>query len=80
MEAITEQAIILLFITRHFFFDNYFQILDILTPNAHKTLNNKIPAYIDLAEQFHTLNNQDLSKLTHYNGLHPITKTIRLTK
>ncbi|MBF0785990.1 hypothetical protein E4T80_10995 [Muribacter muris] len=65
---------------RHFFFDDCFQIIDILTPDAHKTLDSRISHYIELAEQFHALNQQEMSVIDFYTSSHQISKTITLTR
>ena len=65
---------------RHFFEDNHFCILDILTPDAHKTVNAKLATYIDMAEDFHSLSQYELGQLTAYNANNiEITETIKLT-
>lgn len=57
-----------------------FCILDILTPDAHKTVNTRLATYIDMAEDFHSLSQHELDQLTAYNANNiEMTKTIKLT-
>lgn len=52
--------------TQHFFEDKHFQLLGILTPNAHADIDKYLPYFIQQAELFQSLNIFQLSSLTWY--------------
>ncbi len=62
---------------RHFFFDDYYQILGIVTPKAHQRIDQLLPTFIDMAEIFHSTTN--LSQLIIYQNNHEITQSFKLT-
>ncbi len=47
----------------HWEYPNCYQIIDIISPDAHKRSDALIPILIETAEQFHALNKEQLSKL-----------------
>ncbi|MEG9832566.1 type II toxin-antitoxin system YafO family toxin [Serratia marcescens] len=52
---------------RHFYDDNYFQILALVTPEAHQRIDAMLPRLIDLAENtFIELSERELDKLEHF--------------
>lgn len=48
---------------KHWMFDDYFQILDIVAPDAHKNIDRFITALVEKAEAFYQLNRAQLDKL-----------------
>lgn len=67
--------------TQHFFQDEYFQILGIITPNAHARLDKLITDLIEQAEKFHSLRPTDLLKIKYFSAENiEITQQIVLTK
>ena len=63
----------------HYFENGYYQILDILTPEAHSCIDHLLPHYVELAERFNSLRKADLEKLEHYTVNHSLAKNITLT-
>lgn len=53
--------------TQHFIEEEYFQILGIVTPNAHSTIDKLISYFIQQAEKFHSMNSRQLSNLIWYD-------------
>ncbi|MFC0308305.1 type II toxin-antitoxin system YafO family toxin [Gallibacterium trehalosifermentans] len=51
---------------RHYFHDEYYQILDIVTPNAHTKIDSIVHVIIDYAEKFHSLELSSLKTLPFY--------------
>lgn len=65
---------------RHFFHDNYYLILDIVTPDAHRRINALLPELIRNAESFHQQRLTELNQYTHYTAKNvEIVKSITLT-
>lgn len=65
---------------KHFFCENYFLILDIVTPEAHRRIDSLMPTLIIKAEQFHQLRPQDLAHFPSYTAENvEIAKTLVLT-
>lgn len=64
---------------QHFFQSNYYQILAIVTPEAHKNIDKLLPTYIQLAEEFHTLRPYELSQLPTFTNDCNLPKPIKLT-
>ncbi|MCI7718570.1 type II toxin-antitoxin system YafO family toxin [[Pasteurella] aerogenes] len=64
---------------KHFFADDYYQILDIVSPEAHKRINSILSSLIEKAEQFHSLRDSDLHQLETFSNNHCIAKEIKLT-
>lgn len=65
---------------RHFFYDDCYLILDIVTPDAHSRINSLLDPLIDEAEIFHKLNEKDFSRFTEYDSSnYQIKHTITLT-
>ncbi len=54
---------------RHFYKDNYFQILALISPDAHQRIDDMLPAIIDLAEKhFIELSDAELFSLHHFSS------------
>jgi len=51
---------------KHYMYDDYFQILDIVTPDAHKNIDKFIAVLVEKAEAFYQLNREQLDKLPYY--------------
>ncbi|HIE1445906.1 type II toxin-antitoxin system YafO family toxin [Serratia liquefaciens] len=52
---------------RHFYDDDYFQILALVSPDAHQRIDAMLPRLIDLAENtFIELSDEDLDRLEHF--------------
>ncbi|WP_413730788.1 type II toxin-antitoxin system YafO family toxin [Sodalis sp. RH22] len=52
---------------RHFYKDNYYQILALISPNAHQRIDDMLPALIELAEKyFIELSDNELANLQHF--------------
>lgn len=52
---------------KHYMYDDYFQILDIVTPDAHKNIDKFIAVLVEKAEAFYQLNREQLDKLPFYS-------------
>lgn len=67
--------------TQHFFEEECFQILGIVTPEAHTTIDKLLPYFIEKAEMFHSLNKNQLARLTWFDCANlQIKNKITLTK
>ncbi|NBI43187.1 hypothetical protein GVX76_06750 [[Haemophilus] felis] len=65
---------------KHFFCDDYYLILDIVHPEAHKRVDKLLPNFIQKAEKFHRLRRNELQTHTAYGAdNYQITETITLT-
>ncbi|MBL5819927.1 type II toxin-antitoxin system YafO family toxin [Serratia marcescens] len=54
---------------RHCYRDGYYQILAIISPNAHQQIDIMLPALIELAEKTYIeLSDDDLEKLEHFEA------------
>jgi mRNA interferase YafO len=52
---------------RHFYNDDYFQILALVSPDAHQRIDSMLPALIGLAEStFIELSDDDLGALENF--------------
>lgn len=52
---------------RHWDFSDTFQILAVITPDAHERIDGLLPTLVDIAEKsFHDLNDAQLKALTYY--------------
>jgi len=51
---------------KHYMYDDYFQILDIVTPDAHKKIDKFIEVLVEKAEAFYQLNREQLDKLPYH--------------
>ncbi|MCI5764348.1 type II toxin-antitoxin system YafO family toxin [Actinobacillus porcinus] len=65
---------------QHYWHENFYQILDILTPEAHSRIDVLLPQYIEQAEQFHSLRLMELQALTNFSVEHQLAKQLMLTK
>ena len=65
---------------QHYWYENFFQILDILTPEAHSRIDVLLPQYIEQAEHFHSLRLMELETLTNFSVEHQLVKQLILTK
>lgn len=54
--------------TQHFFEEECFQILGIVTPDAHATIDKLLPYFIEQAERFHSMNGNQLSSLNWFDS------------
>ncbi|HHT7855510.1 type II toxin-antitoxin system YafO family toxin [Pasteurella multocida] len=65
---------------KHFFCDDYYLILDIVHPEAHKRIDKLLPNLIQKAEEFHKLRGNELrDRLAYSADNYQITETINLT-
>lgn len=54
---------------RHFYIDGYFQVLAIISPNAHQQIDSMLGALIELAEKtFIELSKEELDTLAHFTA------------
>lgn len=51
---------------RHWLYDDYVRILDIVSPDAHERIDALIPKLVDKAETFFNLGKSDLNNLVNY--------------
>ncbi|WP_446834116.1 type II toxin-antitoxin system YafO family toxin [Testudinibacter sp. P27/CKL/0425] len=65
--------------TEHFLHDKYFQILAVLSPEAHRRINTLLPSYINQAEQFHRLSETQLNSLPYFTNTNQIDKLFSIT-
>ncbi|TNH04289.1 hypothetical protein FHQ26_01830 [Testudinibacter sp. TR-2022] len=65
--------------TQHFFCEDCFQLLGIVTPEAHAKIDSLLTAFIDKAEQFHCRRRTELLEQPHYLSQNNVAKTIKLT-
>lgn len=66
--------------TQHFFEEERFQILGIVTPDAHATIDKLLPYFIEQAEQFHSMNSHQLAQLIWFDSANlQIKSQIQLT-
>lgn len=63
----------------HFFQPNYYQILAIVTPEAHKNIDKLLTGYVQLAEDFHKLRPSELSRLDAFTNDCNVPESIKLT-
>lgn len=63
---------------QHFFKPNYYQILAIVTPEAHKNIDKLLPIYIQLAEDFHQLRPSELLQLQAFSNDGTLPRPIKL--
>ena len=65
---------------RHFFCDDCYLILDIVSPDAHSKIDSLLPKLIEQAENFHKLKKNDFHRFTEYDSSnYQIADTITLT-
>lgn len=48
---------------QHWCEENYYILLDIITPNAHKRIDKLLPLLINEAEKFHSMDKKELDNL-----------------
>lgn len=65
---------------RHWYERNYFQILDIVTPNAHNRIDSLIVDLLNKAEQFNAMSKTEIDNLTQYTADHLLAEEITLTE
>lgn len=65
---------------QHFFEDECFQLLGVVTPDAHNKIDKLLPYFIEKAEKFHKLTKMQLSSMPFFDSTNlKIMKEIRLT-
>lgn len=67
--------------TQHFLEEECFQILGVVTPDAHATIDKLLPHFIEQAEKFHSMNSIQLANLAWFDCANlQIKNQITLTK
>ncbi len=66
--------------SKHWLFREYIQILDIITPNAHKRIDSLISDLLDKAEQFNAMGKAEIEALPHYTANHILAEHITTTE